>query len=222
MRALSWVSIDRFSVFPFGARLSYCDLIDSFGHVHVRRQLKSAMARRKPAPRLVTERSRDNPHRRLCVAVPGIDLRGALAARVTYGPYAKHKYNPIPYGLAPYAGSDVERTYCDAHSKFGLPDFHRIPKLLLRAVMLGLWSDQAKGEAPSLLWTIDDTGWIFELRITNAVQYQYHGYPLLQSDAFARQVLIRAREVAFADRAFPFKPDPEARSAIASAEVFYK
>lgn len=180
------------------------------------------MARRKPTPRVVTERSQNNPHRRLCVALPPTNLRDELSARVTYGPYSKHKYNPIAYGLTPYAGSDVERTYCDAHSGFRLADFGRIPVLLLRGVMLGLWSDQSKGGAPNLLWTIDDTGWIFELRITNSVQTQYHGYPLLQGDAFARQVLMRAREVAFAGDQFPLDRDPGAPAAIAAAEIFYR
>ncbi len=180
------------------------------------------MARKKPTPRIVMERSRNNPHRRLCLVLPDADQRDYLSERVTYGPYSKHKYNPISYGLAPYAGVDVERTYCDAHSGFGQNDFNRIPVLLSRGVMLGLWSDQVRGGVPNLLWTIDDTGWIYELRITNPVQSQYHGYPLLQGDAFARQVLLRAREVAFADGQFPLNRDSGVQAAIAAAEIFYR
>lgn len=44
--------------------------------------------------------------------------------------------------------------------------------------MLGLWSDQHNKDAPSLLWTLDESGWIFELRITNPGLLQYHGYPI--------------------------------------------
>lgn len=77
------------------------------------------------------------------------------------------------------------------------------------------------GDAPALLWTIDESGWIFELRITNAGQTQYHGYPVLQGDAFARHVLVRAREV-LAKGEFPVDQDQGAQAAIAAAEVFYR
>lgn len=210
----AFLSVPRSAITPWSARLS-------------RRprpvpNLESSMTRKKPAPRVVTERSRNNPHRRLCAAVPATDLRIDLSGQVRYGPYSKHKYHPTTYGLTPYAGLDVERTYCDAHSGFGLNDFGRIPVLLVRGVMLGLWSEQVKGGVPTLLWTIDDTGWIFELRITNAVQSQYHGYPVLQGDAFARQVLVRAREVAFEDDQLFMAQDPGVQPAIAAAEIFYR
>lgn len=139
-----------------------------------------------------------------------------------YGPYAKHKFHPTAYKLRPYAGQDEERTYCDAHAGFGRDDFGRIRTLLTRGVMLGLWSDQNDGDVPSLLWTLDTTGWIFELRITNSGQAQYHGYPVLPADAFARHVLARAREVAFTEGELPADQVAEARTAIAAAEIFYK
>lgn len=154
--------------------------------------------------------------------MPGLEAREDLIGRASYGAYSKHKFNPTAYKLTPYAGSDVERTYCDAHSHFGKDDMARIPALLARGVMLGLWSEQESDSTPDLLWTIDDTGWIFELRITNSGQSQYHGYPVLTGDAFARHVLNRAREVAFAPNQFPIKRDPNLKTAIAAAEVFYR
>lgn len=180
------------------------------------------MPRKKPAPRIVTQRSRNNANRRLSATLPTAESRAGLSARVTYGAYSKHKFNPTAYKLTPYAGPDVERTYCDAHADFGKDDFTRIPDLLKRAVMLGLWSDQTDGDVPSLLWTIDESGWIFELRITNSGLAQYHGYPILPGDAYARHVLVRAREVAFVDGGFPVDQDPNAQAAIAAAEVFYR
>lgn len=180
------------------------------------------MARKKPEARLVTQRSRNNANRRLCATVPALEAREDLIGRASYGAYSKHKFNPTAYRLTPYAGSDVERTYCDAHSHFGKDDFARIPALLIRGVMLGLWSEQGSDGTPDLLWTIDDTGWIFELRITNSGQSQYHGYPVLTGDAFARHVLNRAREVAFASCQFPIDGDQNVRAAIAAAEIFYR
>jgi hypothetical protein len=123
-----------------------------------------------------------------------MESRVDLSERVTYGCYSKHKYYPTAYNLSPYAGQDEERTYCDEHAHFGKDDFKRIQALLVRGVMLGLWSDQANGDTPNLLWTIDESGWIFELRITNSGQAQYHGYPVLPGYAFARDVLVRSRE----------------------------
>jgi hypothetical protein len=180
------------------------------------------MPRKKPAPRVVVQRSRNNANRRLIAAVPGKDSRVRLSARVTYGPYAKHKFNPSAYKLSPYAGQDEERTYCDAHANFGKQSRHRIRALLVRGVMLGLWSDQSNADTPSLLWTVDESGWIFELRITNSEQALYHGYPVLPSDAFARHVLARARAVAYDEREFPIDKDPAARGAIAAAERLYR
>ena len=170
----------------------------------------------------MTQRSRDNANRRLCATLPTAVSRAELSSRVTYGPYSKHKFNPTAYKLTPYGGSDVERTYCDAHANFGKGDCIRIPDLLKRGVMLGLWSEQNDGNAPSLLWTIDESGWIFELRITNSDQAQYHGYPVLPGDAFARHVLVRAREIAFAEIAIPTEQDPKTQAAIAAAETFYR
>lgn len=180
------------------------------------------MSRKKPLPRVVMQRSRNNANRRLIVALPTKASRVELSARVRYGGYSKHKFNPTAYKLSPYAGQDEERTYCDAHAKFGKGNLHRIPALLVRGVMLGLWSSQNNGDAPSLLWTLDESGWIFELRITNSGQAQYHGYPVLPGDAFARLVLGRARAVAFNESEFPFDKDPGALSAIAAAETFYR
>ncbi len=180
------------------------------------------MSRKKPTPRVVVERSRNNANRRLIASLPDTASRVELSARVTYGGYSKHKLNPTAYNLSPYAGQDEERTYCDAHANFGKESLHRIPALLVRGVMLGLWSDQNNGDAPSLLWTLDEGGWIFELRITNSVQAQYHGYPVLPGDAFARRVLIRAREVAFNESEFPVDKDPGVHAAIAAAETFYR
>ena len=180
------------------------------------------MSRKKPAPRIVVQRSQNNAKRRLTAAVPSAKSRVELLERVTYGPYAKHKLNPTAYKLSPYAGQDEERTYCDAHAGFSKDSFERIPKLIERGVRLGLWSDQNDGDTPSLLWTLDESGWIFELRISNSGQAQYHGYPVLRGDAFARYVLVRARAVAYSEGEIPVDQVRGAQDAIAAAEAYYR
>jgi len=180
------------------------------------------MTRKKPPPRVVVQRSRNNANRRLVAVLPSAVSRGELLARVTYGAYSKHKFNPTAYKLSPYAGQDEERTYCDAHAQFRKESLQQINRLLARGVMLGLWSEQNSGDVPSLLWTLDDRGWIFELRITNPAQAQYHGYPVLPGDVFARHVLVRAREMVLNGNEFPTAKDPGLSAAISAAEMFYR
>jgi hypothetical protein len=180
------------------------------------------MGRRRPPARIAPPRSRNNTKRRLNALLPTAAERQDLAGRATFGPYSKHKYHPTAYGLRPYSGQDEERTYCDEHAKFGKPGFARIPILLRRGILLGLWSEYLPGGDPTMLWTIDDNGWIYELRVSNVGRAMYHGYPVLTGDAFAKQVLARAREVAIAAGGFQIQNDPNAHVAIAAAEALYR
>ncbi|ARQ13203.1 hypothetical protein NXC12_PD00094 (plasmid) [Rhizobium etli] len=87
---------------------------------------------------------------------------------------------------------------------------------------LGLWAVRGSADVPRLLWTIDDNGWICELRITHATQAEYHGYPLLPGDAFTRQILARVRETAFPASGFTINNDPNVQAAILAAEADYR
>lgn len=102
---------------------------------------------------------------------------------IRYGCSGKHKSNPYHYDVAPYHGKDSDRSLCDAHTGFTKPDLARVPFLFGRAKQAGL--------AGNLIWTVDDTGWIYELQVTNAGQNEWHGYPVLPSDPFAQQIWDR-------------------------------
>jgi hypothetical protein len=104
-------------------------------------------------------------------------------AGIQYRCYGKHKRNPYLYCVSPYHGTDVDRSLCDEHAGFVKSDMIRIPLLLRRAELAGL--------AGNLIWTVDDTGWIYELMSTNVGLNEWHGYPLLLRDPFARQVWER-------------------------------
>lgn len=109
-----------------------------------------------------------------------------FAARFTdirYGCSGKHKRNPYIYNISPYHGRDIDRSLCDEHADFQKSDMVRIPLLFRRAELSGL--------AGSLIWTVDDNGWIYELMSTNVGLNEWHGYPLLPTDSFARQVWVR-------------------------------
>lgn len=127
---------------------------------------------------------RDDAHRkRQLDPTPAAPTLASRFTDIRYGCYGKHKRNPYLYGVAPYHGTDTDRSLCDEHAGFLQSDMVRIPSLFLRAKLAGL--------AGNLIWTVDDTGWVFELMSTNVGLNQWHGYPLLPNDPFARQVWAR-------------------------------
>lgn len=60
------------------------------------------------------------------------------------------------------------------------------PDLLVRARRAALIG--------TLIWTVDDNGWIYELECTNQVQNEHHGYPLRGGDATAEVVFHQFRQ----------------------------
>ncbi|HYD23819.1 MAG TPA: hypothetical protein VEB68_03415 [Croceibacterium sp.] len=147
--------------------------------------------RKKPDKRVIDERVADNQKRRLLLEMPARTLREQLADRITYEGSGAHKADPYSWGIEPYRGRRRDRTYCDLHARFKFKDRLRIQRLLRRGVIGGLISDHALKGDPSMLWTIDDNGWIYELRITNPGHAIYHGYPVLPSDPLARKIIAR-------------------------------
>jgi hypothetical protein len=150
------------------------------------------MSRRKPRKRLAAARSSDNDKRRLRDPVPPKAWLDTLAGRATFQGYSKHKLDPRAFGLVPFTGSREDATYCDGHAQFTPRDVARVPSLLERGISAGLvgHNDDANGD-PTILWTVDDNGWIYETRITIPGQAVYHGYPVLGTEAIARLVLAR-------------------------------
>lgn len=149
------------------------------------------MTRRRPEHRLVEARTSDNPKRKLREPGPSLEEAAALAARVRYEGYAKHKLYPRAFGLEPISGVSDDPTFCDGHAGFEPGDMPLARDLLSRGVRSGLISQSDRQGDPALIWTIDDRGWIFEARLTTAGQALYHGYPVLPGDAIASKVVER-------------------------------
>jgi hypothetical protein len=147
--------------------------------------------RRKPASRVATQRASENDPRHLLEPLPSEAARRLLAGRVRLVPYAKHKKNPDAFGLKPYEGEHEDPSYCDEHAGFKFEDMARAPQLLKRGILAGLWGDKRKKGDPSLLWSVDDNGWIYEAAATNPGYGWYHAYPVLETEAVARRVLAR-------------------------------
>src|SRR4051794_32946913 len=140
---------------------------------------------RKPAKRTdIPPRNNDNNKRRLSKTVTDEDV-AALAA-ITYGGSPKHKRNPTVFGLEPFNWLRGDATLCDDHANFQPGDMIRIPALIdrgLKAKLIG-----------TSLWTVDDNGWIYEARLTNAGQSEYHAYPVRPTEAIAVPVFRRFRD----------------------------
>jgi hypothetical protein len=149
-----------------------------------------------PKRRIAVERSSDNDKRQLR-AMPSLKERDELSLRATYGGSGKHKVNPRAFSLEPAAPA-ADDTFCDGHAGFAPEDMALTPGLLRRGILAGLFGHRDKGEDPTILWTVDDRGWVFEARITIPTQANYHGYPLLDGDAFARKVIARYSEYVYA------------------------
>lgn len=130
----------------------------------------------------IPPRLRDNNKRRLSELVSAEEIESLLAS-VTYEGSPKHKRNPSIFGLEPFNGSRGDATLCDDHANFQPADMERIPILISRGIRAGLIG--------SNLWTVDNSGWIYEARLTNSDQAQYHAYPVRPAEAIAEPVYRR-------------------------------
>jgi hypothetical protein len=139
---------------------------------------------KKPRSRTtLLPRQSDNDHRRLDSAPDPARIQWLLG-HARYRGRGKHKGSPAAFGLEPEPKGDA--TLCDDHAGF-LPDAApSIPRLLKRGISAGLIGPGAR-----MLWTVGDDGWIFEARITNSEQSEYHGYPVRQTEAIAEKVYQR-------------------------------
>lgn len=111
------------------------------------------------------------------------DMLTARFKGIRYKGSSKHKRCPHLYGLEPFKGPRGDATLCDEHAGWQRSSEDRIPRLLGRARDAAL--------VGSLIWTVDDNGWIYELQSTNSEQNEHHGYPLRPTDPFAEKIINR-------------------------------
>jgi hypothetical protein len=133
-------------------------------------------------------RQSDNDRRRLIGVDEMVDTDKLLSS-VHYEGSAKHKRHPHLYRLPPYTGERGDATLCDSDGQFLPKDMPAIPGLLRRGIRARLI-----GVSQRILWTVADNGWIFECRLTNISQGEYHGYPVRPSEAIALPVYQRFAE----------------------------
>lgn len=145
---------------------------------------------KRPTPRNLPLRESDNDGRRLH-ATPPWEVLERLLQLAQYHGVSKHKANPRAFGLPPYNKKPGDETFCDRHANFRPDQAKDIPILLRRGIRAGLIGKLMVQGVPTILWTVADDGWIFEARVTNSGQADYHGYPVRPSEAIAEIVYRR-------------------------------
>jgi len=116
----------------------------------------------------------------------------ALLKSARYVGSPKHKLNPEPFGLEPFAGKRGDATLCDRDAGFTPAQIASIHGVLQRGIRAGLIG------TGRIIWAIGDNGWIYECRLTNRQQSEYHGYPVRSSEPIAQ--LVYRRFLAWAER----------------------
>ena len=179
------------------------------------------MSRRKPPDRIDLPRTSENEKRQISAVPPSAQERFDLARRAWYRGYGKHKRNPYIWGLDAYHGPAPDRTFCE-DAGFELADEPRIEYLLPRGIEAGLLGDMLNKGDPTMLWTIDDNGWIYELRLTTPTQAEYHGFPMRPANAFSQKVIARFAEWCAALTPRERSARPELERALRAAEGRYR
>ena len=138
---------------------------------------------KKPKPRTdIPPRNKNNNKRKLAEVVSD-EVVATLLTTAHYKGSSKHKRNPAIFGLEPFNGRRGDATLCDEHAQMQPKDMARIPMLTTRGITARLVGTN--------IWTVDDTGWIFEARLTNSEQTEYHGYPVRPNEPIAEPVFRR-------------------------------
>ena len=97
----------------------------------------------------------------------------------------KHKLHPHLFGLPPFNGERGDATLCD-EADFEPSQMDEVSMLIRRGIRAGLI-----GYTQRIIWTVADDGWFFVAREANRDTAEFHGYPILPSEAIARAVFNR-------------------------------
>lgn len=141
------------------------------------------MVKKPPARPVVPGRRSNNDKRRLLAEVEP-ETVALLLAKAHYRGSPKHKAQPHLFDLPPYHGSRGDETLCDAHAGFTPEHMSSVPAMLERGI-------RARLIGRRILWVIGDNGWIYECRLTNPEQWEYHGYPIRRSEPICQPVYER-------------------------------
>ena len=143
---------------------------------------------KRPAKRPNLPARRSNNEKRRLLLNPGPEYIARLRRDITYQGSSKHKKNPHRYGLTPFRGSRGDATLCDRDANFQPAHLNTIPQMIERGLEARLVGENG------IIWAVADNGWIYEARITNVGQTEYHGYPVRSTEPIAEMVYKRFKE----------------------------
>ena len=118
-------------------------------------------------------------------------FRTGLVKRVGYAGSPQHKRNPGDFGLTPPASPRQDASLYDYAN---ITQRATALALLRKGVEQGLVSEQMRNDYPNQIWSIRNDKVVFEARLENEVQGNYHGYPLPLDDPF-RLILLQRLEL---------------------------
>ena len=113
-----------------------------------------------------------------------------IARSVRYGGNPEHKRNPGDFGLTPPAQPRPDKSLCDDLGIFSKVEAER---LLQEGARKGMVSQARREGFPQNIWAVTSDGSPVEAQLENASSGVYHGYPMPDTDPFARQVLLKWR-----------------------------
>ena len=116
---------------------------------------------------------------------PTDDLVQDMLNNVHYQGSPKHKLHPHLFDLPPFNGQRGDAALCDG-ADFEPGQMAEVPMLVQRGIRAGLI-----GHTQRIIWTVADDDWIFEACETNRATAEFHGYPVLPTEAIARAVFNR-------------------------------
>lgn len=128
---------------------------------------------------------------RLIDPVPSNEELAGLRRRIRYQGSPKHKLHPERFGMPTFTGNRGDALLCDHDADVTFKDIGRIPFWMSRGIKAGLIGEVQEQGLPRVIWAVADNGWIFEGRITNVTQGEFHGYPLQPGSPNARLVYDR-------------------------------
>lgn len=105
---------------------------------------------------------------------------------LTYVGSALHKTRPGDYGFQPPVNPRPWKSICDGGRIILLAEARR---LFRKGILRGMINDFPDGEIPKYVWSVDESGEVFEAKISPGT-VTYKGYRLEEEDSM-RTVVLR-------------------------------
>lgn len=108
-----------------------------------------------------------------------------LKSRIRYEGSGHHKKHPADYGFE-RANPIPTKTLCDEFRPLRLAE---AKALLFSGIDKGMVSKTGNDDIPNYIWSVSETGEVFEAKTHRSTPGVYHGYPLKDNDDMKPVVL---------------------------------